>query len=42
MPEEINRIAADQLSDLLFVHCDEAVENLTGEGIADDACMLRR
>ena len=36
MPEEINRFVTDGLSDLLFVHCDEAVENLTREGIAGD------
>ncbi len=32
MPEEVNRIVTDRLSDLLFVHCDEAVENLRAEG----------
>ena len=35
MPEEINRIVADEFSDLLFLHSDEAVENLRREGIAD-------
>jgi UDP-N-acetylglucosamine 2-epimerase (non-hydrolysing) len=35
MPEEINRIVTDQLSDLLFVHCADAVENLRREGIPD-------
>jgi UDP-N-acetylglucosamine 2-epimerase (non-hydrolysing) len=34
MPEEINRIVADEFSDLLFIHCDEARENLEAEGIA--------
>ena len=36
MPEEINRIVADEFSDLLFVHSDEAIENLRREGIEDD------
>jgi UDP-N-acetylglucosamine 2-epimerase (non-hydrolysing) len=36
MPEELNRIVADQLSDHLFLHCDEAVENLRAEGIAEE------
>ena len=36
MPEEINRIVTDELSDLLFLHSDEAVENLRAEGIADE------
>lgn len=33
MPEEINRIVADEFSDHLFVHCEEAIENLSAEGI---------
>jgi UDP-N-acetylglucosamine 2-epimerase (non-hydrolysing) len=36
MPEEINRVVADQLSDLLFIHSAEAVDNLRLEGVADD------
>jgi UDP-N-acetylglucosamine 2-epimerase (non-hydrolysing) len=36
MPEELNRIVADQLSELLFLHSDEAVENLRAEGVADE------
>ena len=36
MPEEINRALTDQLSDLLFLHSDEAVENLRAEGVADE------
>jgi UDP-N-acetylglucosamine 2-epimerase (non-hydrolysing) len=33
MPEEINRIVTDQISDLLFVHSEEALRNLELEGI---------
>jgi UDP-N-acetylglucosamine 2-epimerase (non-hydrolysing) len=36
MPEEINRVVADHVSDLLFLHSDEAVENLRAEGVGDD------
>jgi UDP-N-acetylglucosamine 2-epimerase (non-hydrolysing) len=36
MPEEINRIVTDRLSDYLFLHCDEAVENLSAEGVAEE------
>ncbi len=36
MPEEINRVVTDGLSDYLFVHCEEAIENLRVEGIAED------
>jgi UDP-N-acetylglucosamine 2-epimerase (non-hydrolysing) len=36
MPEEINRIVADEFSDHLFLHCDEAIENLRAEGIPDE------
>jgi UDP-N-acetylglucosamine 2-epimerase (non-hydrolysing) len=35
MPEELNRIVADQLSELLFLHSDEATENLRAEGVAE-------
>ena len=34
MPEEINRQLTDQLSELLFLHSDEAAENLRAEGVA--------
>jgi len=36
MPEEINRIVADEFSDHLFLHSEEAIENLRAEGIAED------
>ncbi len=36
MPEEINRIVADQLSQLLFIHSPEARDNLLAEGCPAD------
>jgi UDP-N-acetylglucosamine 2-epimerase (non-hydrolysing) len=36
MPEEINRLVADSVSEFLFVHSPEAVENLLNEGIAPE------
>jgi UDP-N-acetylglucosamine 2-epimerase (non-hydrolysing) len=36
MPEEINRVVADQLSDHLFLHSEEAADNLRAEGVADE------
>jgi UDP-N-acetylglucosamine 2-epimerase (non-hydrolysing) len=33
MPEELNRILTDQLSDLLFIHSPEARDNLLAEGV---------
>jgi UDP-N-acetylglucosamine 2-epimerase (non-hydrolysing) len=36
MPEEVNRIVADEFGSLLFVHSDEAIANLAAEGIAGD------
>ncbi|WP_116645213.1 UDP-N-acetylglucosamine 2-epimerase (non-hydrolyzing) [Salinivibrio sp. HTSP] len=35
MPEEINRILTDQISDLLFCPTNTAVANLKNEGVAD-------
>jgi UDP-N-acetylglucosamine 2-epimerase (non-hydrolysing) len=32
MPEEINRIVVDHLSELLFIHSEEATDNLAAEG----------
>jgi UDP-N-acetylglucosamine 2-epimerase (non-hydrolysing) len=34
MPEEVNRIVADEFSALLFAHSQDAVDNLLHEGIA--------
>jgi len=36
MPEEINRVVTDVLSDLHFVTCPEGVDNLRSEGIHED------
>ena len=36
MPEEINRVVTDQLSDLLFMHSRTPPENLRREGIRDE------
>ena len=36
MPEEINRVLVDRLSDLLLVHCEEAIANLAAEGVEAD------
>jgi UDP-N-acetylglucosamine 2-epimerase (non-hydrolysing) len=40
MPEEINRIITDQLSDLLFTPSEDADQNLRQEGIAEDKVHL--
>ena len=37
MPEEINRIVADQVSQLLFIHSPEARDNLLAEGCKAEA-----
>ncbi|WP_187369028.1 UDP-N-acetyl glucosamine 2-epimerase [Baekduia soli] len=34
-PEEINRVVIDRLSDTLFTHSHEAVDNLLAEGVSD-------
>jgi UDP-N-acetylglucosamine 2-epimerase (non-hydrolysing) len=36
MPEEINRLLVDQISDVLFLHSQEAVDNLLREGVEPD------
>lgn len=35
MPEEINRIVTDRLSNILWTHCEDANENLRKEGVAE-------
>jgi UDP-N-acetylglucosamine 2-epimerase (non-hydrolysing) len=36
MPEEVNRIVADRFSSQLFLHSEEAIENLRAEGIPEE------
>ncbi|MGA0123114.1 MAG: non-hydrolyzing UDP-N-acetylglucosamine 2-epimerase, partial [Gaiellales bacterium] len=40
MPEEVNRVVADRLSDLLLCPSDEAVANLAAEGITGGVAMV--
>jgi UDP-N-acetylglucosamine 2-epimerase (non-hydrolysing) len=40
MPEEINRVVTDRLSDLLLCTSEDAVENLAGEGIKGKGVRL--
>jgi UDP-N-acetylglucosamine 2-epimerase (non-hydrolysing) len=40
MPEEVNRVVTDRISDLLLCTSADAVENLRGEGIADEKVRL--
>jgi UDP-N-acetylglucosamine 2-epimerase (non-hydrolysing) len=40
MPEEVNRIVADRFSEWLFLHSEEAVENLRAEGVPDERMHL--
>ncbi|MEE2829004.1 MAG: UDP-N-acetylglucosamine 2-epimerase (non-hydrolyzing) [Myxococcota bacterium] len=40
MPEELNRIVTDTLSDRLYTHCREADDNLAAEGISQDRIVL--
>ena len=42
MPEEVNRVLTDRLSDLLFTHSPEAIDNLEAEGIVAGPRPLRR
>lgn len=36
MPEEVNRVLTDRMSDVLLTHSPEALDNLTAEGIDPD------
>ncbi len=40
MPEEINRILTDRISDLLFCPTDKAIDNLNSEGFAGFPCTI--
>lgn len=40
MPEELNRVAADHLSDLLLAPTDNAVSHLTREGLEDRTVLV--
>jgi UDP-N-acetylglucosamine 2-epimerase (non-hydrolysing) len=40
MPEEINRIVADSISDVLFVTEESGVDNLRGEGVPDERVVF--
>ncbi len=42
MPEEINRVVADELSQILFCPTTTAVENLRREGIVDNGAGLEK
>jgi len=40
MPEEINRLLTDQISDFLFTTCEDADQNLKNEGIPESKIFL--
>lgn len=40
MPEEINRILTDRISDILFCPTDKATENLVNEGYGNIRCQI--
>lgn len=42
MPEEVNRILTDRISDLLFCPTDQAISNLRNEGFNHFPCVLHK
>ncbi len=40
MPEEVNRIVADRFAELLFLHSEEASDNLRAEGIPEERMKM--
>jgi UDP-N-acetylglucosamine 2-epimerase (non-hydrolysing) len=40
MPEEVNRVLVDQISDLLLVHSPEALDNLAAEGVDESKIAM--
>jgi UDP-GlcNAc3NAcA epimerase len=40
MPEEINRLITDRISDVLFCPTDRAIQNLLSEGYAESECEI--
>jgi len=42
MPEEVNRILTDRISDLLLCPTDEAVKNLEAEGFRNFGCRIEK
>lgn len=42
MPEEVNRILTDRISDILFCPTDSAIENLSKEGFKEYPCQVIR
>jgi UDP-GlcNAc3NAcA epimerase len=42
MPEEVNRILTDRISNVLFCPTDTAVENLLGEGFEKLDCVIKK
>ena len=40
MPEEMNRILVDRMSDMLFITEESGMKNLQAEGISEDKCHL--
>ena len=40
MPEEVNRLLTDHISQMLFTHSERANENLRAEGISGDGVIF--